>query len=119
MEKSITNAGMPNRVSELRKAHGWTQQQLADKLYVDKNTISRIENGTHFTLENLIRISNVFEVTLDYIMFHNGNRKLVPKDIDKTEMAILAELKNLSTAEKERLLKHLELDSTLKLNNIG
>lgn len=119
MKKSITNAVLLNRVAEIRKEHGLTQQELADKLYVDKRTISRIENGTYLTLENLIRISRVFEVTLDYIMFCDGNRKPVPKDIDQTEMAILAELKNRSIAEKERLLKHLELDSTLKLNNIG
>lgn len=34
-------------------------------------------------------------------------------------MEILAELQNLSRTEKERLLKHLELDNALKLNNVG
>lgn len=119
MKKSITNAVLLNRVAEIRKEHGLTQQELADKLYVDKRTISRIENGTYLTLENLIRISTVFGVSLDYIMLRCENRKTPPTNIDKTEMEILAELKSLSTAEKERILKHLELDNTLKLNNIG
>lgn len=119
MKKSITNAVLLNRVSEIRKERGLTQQELADKIYVDKRTISRIENGTYFTLENLIRISNVFGVSLDYITLRSENRKAMPSDIDQTETAILAELKSLSSAEKERLLKHLELERTLKLSNIG
>lgn len=119
MKKSITNAVLLNRVAEIRKEHGLTQQELADKLYVDKRTISRIENGTYLTLENLIRISTVFGVSLDYIMLRCENRKSPPENIDKADVEILAELKNFSTAEKERLLKHLELDNTLKLNNIG
>lgn len=119
MKKSITNAVLLNRVAEIRKEHGLTQQELADKLYVDKRTISRIENGTYLTLENLIRISNVFGVSLDYIMLRCENRKSPPESIDKADVEILAELKNFSPAEKERLLKHLELDNALKLNNIG
>ncbi len=67
----------------------------------------------------LILISTVFGVSLDYIMLRCENRKSTPTDIDTTEMEILAELQNFSSAEKERLLKHLELDNALKLNNIG
>lgn len=119
MKKSITNAVLLNRVAEIRKERGLTQQELADKIYVDKRTISRIENGTYFTLENLIRISTVFGVSLDYIMLRCENRKSPPTNIDKTEAEILTELKSFSLAEKERLLKHLELDNTLKLNSIG
>lgn len=79
MKKSITNAGFPNKVAEIRKEHGLPQQELADMLYVDKRTISRIENGTYLTLENLIRISNVFGVSLDYIMLRCENKK-IPAD---------------------------------------
>ncbi len=119
MKNSITNAVLLNRVAEIRKEHGLTQQELADKLFVDKRTISRIENGTYLTLENLIRISTFFGVSLDYIMLRCECRNSQPTDIDKTEMEILAELKDFSTAEKERLLKHLVLDNTLKLNAIN
>lgn len=119
MKKSITNAVLLNRVAEIRKEHGLTQQELADKLYVDKRTISRIENGAYLTLENLIRISTVFRVSLDYIMLRSNNKKGMSSNTDKTEMEILAELNGLSTAEKERLLKHLELENSLKLQNLG
>lgn len=118
-EKIYHKRGFTEQSAEIRKEHGLTQQELADKLYVDKRTISRIENGTYLTLENLIRISNVFGVSLDYIMLRCENRKSPPESIDKADGEILAELKNFSPAEKKRLLKHLELDNALKLNNIG
>lgn len=119
MKKSITNAVFPNRVSEIRKEHGLTQEELAVRLYVDKRTINRIENGTYLTLENLIRISNFFNETLDYIMLRTDIRKVIPSSLDETEAKILAEMKGLSKAEKERLLKHLELENSLKMQNVG
>lgn len=118
MKKSITNAVLLNRVAEIRKERGLTQQELADKLYVDTRTINRIENGTYLTLENAIRISNVFGLTLDYIMLRSNIKKELPSSLDETDKAILAEMCGLSTAEKERLLKHLELENSLKLHNL-
>lgn len=35
----------PEHVAGLRKALGWTQQQLAAEIGVDQATVSRIENG--------------------------------------------------------------------------
>lgn len=35
-----------NRLRELRKANGWTQQRLADATGVSQPAISQIENGT-------------------------------------------------------------------------
>ncbi|MCM1166519.1 MAG: helix-turn-helix domain-containing protein [Lachnospiraceae bacterium] len=119
MKKSITNAVFPNRVSEIRKEHGLTQQELADRLYLDKNTISRIENGMNFTLENLVRISDLFGVSLDYIMLRSESRKSAPTDVDAMDTEIIAELKNFSASEKERLLKHLALENALKLTTVG
>lgn len=119
MKKSITNAVLLNRVAEIRKEHGLTQQELADKLYVDKRTISRIESGTYLTLESLIRIATVFGVSLDYIMLRSDIRKVIPSSLDETETKILAEMNGFSTVEKERLLKHIELENSLKLQNLG
>ena len=37
---------MPNRIKALRTAAGWTQQELADRLDVDKATVWRYESNT-------------------------------------------------------------------------
>lgn len=46
---------------ELRRAHGWTQEEAADRLGLDVATLRRMERGVHFvTLRTLIRIANTF-----------------------------------------------------------
>ena len=48
---------------ELRRAHGWTQEDAADRLRLDVPTLRRIEKGAHFvTLRTLVRIANAFGV---------------------------------------------------------
>ena len=45
-----------------RKSRDWTQEVLAEKAGVSKNTISDIENGDKFARANtLIQLANVFE----------------------------------------------------------
>ena len=41
---------MLNRVSELRKTNGLTQQELADKLEVSRQTIISLEKGKEIRL---------------------------------------------------------------------
>lgn len=50
-------------VRDLRTAKGYSQEQLAKLIGVDRKTINRIENG-HFSpnLENLVKIFEVLEV---------------------------------------------------------
>jgi transcriptional regulator with XRE-family HTH domain len=35
-----------DKIRELRRYRGWTQQQLADRLRVQQSTVCRWENGT-------------------------------------------------------------------------
>ncbi len=37
--------GLVNRIRELRKAAGLNQEQLAERMDVDRTTVSRLENG--------------------------------------------------------------------------
>lgn len=36
---------MKNRVRDLRKSRGWTQEQFGDRLEVSRQTVNSIENG--------------------------------------------------------------------------
>lgn len=58
-----------NRIAELRIARNWTQVQLAQKLHVSKQTVSNWENNNIFpSIELLIKISNLFSVSTDYLL---------------------------------------------------
>ena len=57
------------RLKELRRVFGITQQELGNILNVTKATICCYEKETRTpTLENLIDLSDYFEVTIDYLL---------------------------------------------------
>lgn len=60
---------MVNRIKELRKARGLTQEELGKRLNVQKAAISKYENGTVTPNgEVLKRLSAIFNVTTDYLL---------------------------------------------------
>jgi len=58
------------RIRELRKAKGWTQQQLAEKTRLSFNAITKIEQGLAKspTLNTLTKLADVFSVGLDELV---------------------------------------------------
>ena len=57
------------RIQELRKAKGISQEELADKIDVSRQAVSKWENGQSVPdLEKVILLSEYFEVTTDYIL---------------------------------------------------
>ena len=71
------------KILQLRKAKGFTQEELAEKLNVSRQSVSKWESGQSVPeLEKLVALSGIFEVTTDYL--------LKPSELDelsiKTEM---------------------------------
>lgn len=57
------------RICELRTALGWSQVELAKRLNVAKQTISNWENeNIQPSIEMLVRLSKIFNVTTDYLL---------------------------------------------------
>lgn len=57
------------RLKELRKAAGLTQQQLSDKLHIRQQSYTRYENGTgEPNLETVAEIAKIFDVSADYLL---------------------------------------------------
>ncbi len=57
------------KIIKLRKANGWSQEDLAEKLNVSRQAISRWENGTALPdAQNVLQISKLFNVTTDYLL---------------------------------------------------
>lgn len=51
------------RIAELRKARGLTQEQLAERLGVDKTTVSKFETaGNDIRLSTLYRLAEALDV---------------------------------------------------------
>ena len=60
--------GIGARVEMLRNQNGWTQEELAGKLFVKREALKNKELGIRpFTLEETCRLSKLFNVTVDYL----------------------------------------------------
>lgn len=53
----------------VRKSKGFTQEELAEKLEVSRQAVAKWESGQVYPdINNLIQISNLFNVTVDYLV---------------------------------------------------
>lgn len=69
-----------NQITNIRKTHGMTQEELGQLLHVTRQTVSNWENAKSYPdLQTLVDISNRFDVSLDTIL--KGDETMV-KAID-------------------------------------
>ena len=86
------------RLKTERKALGWTQQKLADKINTSRSNVANWENGNNEASPDLLgKLADLFGCSTDYLL----GRKY---DINKNELNNMETIsKNLSKEEKERL----------------
>lgn len=57
------------RLRELRKARGFTQQEMATMLGVDRTTYTKYEGGqSEPNIDSLRQLAQIFGVTVDYLV---------------------------------------------------
>lgn len=73
---------LSEKIYTLRKKNGLSQEQLAEKLNVSRQAISKWESGTAVPeSEKLITISNYFGVSVDYLLKDGDEDKANTTDI--------------------------------------
>ena len=105
------------RIRQLRKAKGLTQEQLAEKLDIDNKHLSRIEKGLHMpTYKVILKLAEVLQFNI-----YDFSSTLLDKNHPQ-DQAYLKALKILNSAksdkEKEYYLEVLKLaQKGLRLRN--
>lgn len=67
--KERASMNFSRKLMELRRKHGYSQEQLADKLDVTRQSVSKWESGaSQPELSKLILLSELFEVSIDYLV---------------------------------------------------
>ncbi len=106
---------MNNKLKELRKNSALTQKQIADVIGIDRSTYSYYENGKASpSLEVLVKIAKVFNVTLDYIIYGEESKTVQPVSVltdNYTSYSKVDSFVNLSLEEKNLLMYSRLLDS--------
>lgn len=88
------------RLKALRTEAGWSQAELAEMVGSDARQVSRYENNKVAPgLEAVIRMAETFNVTVDYLLFDNAERR--PPNAPSSHVdARLADLDQLSDDER-------------------
>ena len=68
--------GMYERIRNLREDKDWTQQYVADLLFINRRTYGAYENGVNaLSPEVLIKLSNIYGTSIDYLLGQTDNPK--------------------------------------------
>lgn len=64
------------RLRELRREKGYTQEKVASLLGVDRRTYSAYENGVNcLNAQTLIMLSKIYGASIDYMLGQTDRRK--------------------------------------------
>lgn len=67
------------KLQALRKARGWSQEELAGRIHVSRQTLSKWESGGAVPdTENIVALSRLFGVTTDYLLLGAGEALHAP-----------------------------------------
>ena len=81
------------KIKALRTEKCLTQQELANKIEVSKNSVSLYETGKKYpSLVTLCKIATVFNVSTDYLLGLSNAKETEFTDLDDIQLDILRKL---------------------------
>ena len=84
MLKEVTRVELSKQIKNYRKEANLSQEELADKVFVSRQTISNWENDKNYPdIKSLVLMSEVFHVSLDNLI--KGDLEKMKKEIDAQE----------------------------------
>ncbi len=87
------------RITQLRKQHNISQEELANRAQVSRTIIGNYErNANTPSIEVLIKLARVFNVSVDYMI---GEGKL--SDLDKDLLKRVEDIEELDAVTKQHL----------------
>lgn len=77
---------MTDKLVQLRKKNGLSQLELAEKLNVSRQAISKWEVGSTIpSTDNIKKLSNMYHVPLSYLM--HDSEEILPEETEKVEVS--------------------------------
>lgn len=74
---------LAEKIMKLRKQNGWSQEELAEKLGISRQSVSKWESGGSIPdLDKIIKMSGIFGVTTDYLLKDDLEEITVSESID-------------------------------------
>lgn len=81
----------------IRMNNNLSQEMLADKLYISRQTVSKWESGLSYPeIDKLITISNMFNVSIDYLLKDTQIDTVVSESLDRLVIQFLGSTHKLT-----------------------
>ena len=99
-----------NRIKQLRKEKGITQENLSAMVGISQVTVSEYENGRNYpSVENLLKIADHFGVSTDYLLERSNIRgTLKAGEYTGDEAELLNNYRSLPPSERAMVRAYLQ-----------
>ena len=82
----VRKMSIAERLQELRRKAGYSQEQVAEKLGISRQAISKWESGQgNPEIDNVVKLTEIYNVSADYILLGRENNISVSELDKKTE----------------------------------
>lgn len=100
---------LADKITDLRKKNGWSQEELANQLGVSRQAVSKWESASSIPdLDKIIKLSNIFCVSTDYLLKDSLEEET--RELSESKMADAgSEEENIQMVSMETANVYLEL----------
>lgn len=93
---------LAEKIMELRKKCGWSQEELAEKLDISRQSVSKWESGASIPeIEKIVLLSSLFGVSTDYLLKDELEEE---RPVEAGEASVKSETKIVSLEEADRFM---------------
>ena len=94
---------LADKITDERKKKGWSQEELAEKLGLSRQAVSKWESaGSTPDIQRIIQLSELFGVSTDYLLKEEGNGNRIENDDNIYEKDRM--IRQVSRSEAENFL---------------
>jgi transcriptional regulator with XRE-family HTH domain len=95
---------LADKIIQLRKRFGWSQENLAEALEVSRQSVSKWESGNSIPdLNKILKMAEIFSVSTDYLLKDDLEQvDIIPSDQEANVVRLSMEEVNRYVLEKER-----------------
>ena len=94
---------LADKIIRLRKKNGWSQEELADKMNVSRQAVSKWESAqTIPDLEKILQLSTLFGVTTDYLLKDEIEDEELTKDTSSDTLVKRISIEEANTYIEQR-----------------
>lgn len=110
------------RLKELRKQHGYTQEQLAALIGVERSSIGKYEGKSRIIPSDDVKykLAELFNVSVDYLLGYSDTP--MPYNMESpftdVEIKLINDFRSLNKQGKEYILQTLAMAATIYKNDV-